>query len=239
MLTHDVVALERFYQSDVGRVVEDIISDNIKALWPSIIAETLVGIGYAAPYVKPYVSETCRVFSLVPEKQGAIVSPALSSHRVAMFKNDKWPLCNSSVDRILMIHLFEHTENKNSLLREAWRVLKENGRLLVCVPNMRSLWAHLAQNPFRSGQSFTLNELSKILKDSLFLPLQIRTTLYTPPIHVGFLKRYYKFIEDAGQRWSNHLGGLILLDCAKTDICLINKILCENNHKRLLKPSSS
>ncbi len=51
------------------------------------------------------------------------------------FESEKLPFPNNSVDEILASHILEHIKNYLPLVREMWRVLKQDGRLEVAVPH--------------------------------------------------------------------------------------------------------
>ena len=51
------------------------------------------------------------------------------------------PLPDLSVDRIVLVHALEMSDDAPSLVREIWRVLAPGGRLLLVIPNRRGLWA--------------------------------------------------------------------------------------------------
>lgn len=46
----------------------------------------------------------------------------------------KWPLDNASFDYVLASQVLEHVVNVNSFLSEVFRVLKENGHLIITIP---------------------------------------------------------------------------------------------------------
>ena len=50
------------------------------------------------------------------------------------------PLASNSFDCILLSEVIEHLEEPQVSIREATRVLRPGGRLLVTTPNYRSLW---------------------------------------------------------------------------------------------------
>ncbi|MCJ7597898.1 MAG: class I SAM-dependent methyltransferase, partial [Methyloceanibacter sp.] len=52
-----------------------------------------------------------------------------------------------SADCILLVHMLEGSENARELLRELWRVLSPQGRLLIVVPNRRGLWRNSTRRP--------------------------------------------------------------------------------------------
>lgn len=55
---HDVYELRKFYYTRaLGRVVQRILRDRLTALWPpeQSQAMTVVGYGFAAPLLRPYL----------------------------------------------------------------------------------------------------------------------------------------------------------------------------------------
>ena len=88
----------------------------------------------------------------MPARLGAILWPATGRSLSVLVDDTELPLIDEGADRILLIHMLEWSENPRELLRELWRVLAPNGRLLLVVPNRRGLWARLDTTPFRLWQ---------------------------------------------------------------------------------------
>ena len=66
---HDVYELRKFYYTRaLGRVVQRILRDRLTALWPpeQSQAMTVVGYGFAAPLLRPYLTRARRVSALMP-----------------------------------------------------------------------------------------------------------------------------------------------------------------------------
>ena len=80
------------------------------------------------------------------------------------------PLPDASVDDLLCVHCLEVAERAGPLLREMWRVLAPEGRLLIIVPNRRGLWARFDTTPFGHGRPYSRGQLERLLTDALFTP---------------------------------------------------------------------
>jgi len=75
---------------------------------------------------------------------------------VTVAREDEIPLPDLSINRILMVHGLEYAENTAQMLREMWRVLSDGGRLMVVVPNRRSIWARADHTPFGHGRPYSM-----------------------------------------------------------------------------------
>ncbi len=91
------------------------------------------------------------------------------------------PFSDLSLDRVLVVHGLEHAENARRMLREVWRVLKDDGRLLVVAPNRAGLWAHVEGTPFGQGQPYSRGQIARLLTGSLFRVERRDGALYVPP----------------------------------------------------------
>ena len=117
-------------------------------------------------------------------------------------------------DRILLIHGLEITENARRLLREVWRVLKDDGRLLVVAPNRRGLWAHAEHTPFGHGQPYSPGQVTRLLERHLFRVERRDSALYVPP-YAPFLRAGGAW-EVAGRAvWPARHAGLAIVEARK------------------------
>jgi len=169
---HDVVDLRDFYETRLGAVTRRVLRREIRALWPNVAGQRVLGLGYATPYLRQFLPEAERVFALMPSTKGVVHWPAEGRGRglTALVDEAELPLPESSIDRVLMVHGLESSEAQRDMLREVWRVLTGDGRLLVVAPNRGGIWARLERTPLGWGEPYSSGQLSRLLRDNMFTP---------------------------------------------------------------------
>ncbi len=148
----DVVDLNAFYLTRLGRVTRRILGQQIRRVWPSVREEVVLGIGYPVPFLGLFREEADRVFAVMPAGQGVMAWPESGGRQVALADDGVLPLPDGCIDRILIVHGLEFSEQRRPMLEEVWRVMRPDGRILVLVPNRHGLWARAEANPFRHGR---------------------------------------------------------------------------------------
>ena len=74
----DVQDLRNFYyRSALGRAAQASMRRRLQELWPEAQGQTVVGFGFAAPLLRPYLKDARRVITLMPAPQGVIPWPCL------------------------------------------------------------------------------------------------------------------------------------------------------------------
>ena len=68
----------------------------------------------------------------------------------------------------MLVHGLEHADNARQTLREVWRLLKDDGRLIVVVPNRQGMWAYWENSPFGYGQPYSKGQLARLLVQPVF-----------------------------------------------------------------------
>lgn len=211
----DVIDLRDFYYTALGQVARRTIRQQIRTLWPDVRGRSVAGLGYATPFLRPFLGEAERVFAVMPARQGVTRWPRDRRCRVALAEDTQLPLEDASVDRILLVHSLEATENVTAMLEEAWRVLAGQGRLLAVVPNRRSLWAQIENTPFGHGHPYSGNQLSRLLRANQFVPERTARCLYMPPLRSRFLIRTAPAWEKVCSRWFDTFAGVVLVEASK------------------------
>jgi SAM-dependent methyltransferase len=185
----DILDLREFYARPLGAVVRRLIVQHVRSRWPDISGLRLFGLGYAAPYLGVFRNETACLGALMPASQGVIAWPQDGLRQAALVQEDDLPLPDSCADRMLVVHSVETTENTRALLREVWRVLAPEGRVILIVPNRRGLWTRFDTTPFGHGRPYSRGQITRLLRDAMFAPVDWGQALYMPPLNLNVLLR--------------------------------------------------
>ena len=211
----DVVDLREFYGSSMGHVAQRMIRRQIRALWPDMHGQEILGLGYATPYLTPFREEAARTYAIMPASQGVTRWPHGGAGLVALSDETDLPLPDMSVDRVLLVHGLEATEHLGALMREIWRVLAGNGRLLVVAPNRRGIWARVDRTPFGHGRPFSESQLSRMLRNNAFMPEQTARALFIPPMRSRVVLKSAPAWERLGARFFQRFSGVVMIEASK------------------------
>jgi len=211
----DVVDLRDFYETRLGQVARHMIRRGIRAMWPDLAGVSLLGLGYATPYLRQFRGEAERVVAFMPAGQGVIHWPLEGPSAVALGEETELPLPDYSVDRVLLVHSLESSPALAALLAEIWRVLTGDGRLLAVVPNRRGIWAQVERTPFGTGHPYSKPQLSKLLRGNMFTPTRSAGALFVPPTRSRALLRSAAAWERIGSRWFPRFAGVELVEAGK------------------------
>ena len=211
----DVVDLRDFYAESLGRVARRMIGTRIRALWPDVRGLGVVGLGYAAPFLGVFHAEAERVVALMPAGQGVLHWPPEAPNLAALAEETALPIADRAIDRVLLVHALECADHVRPMMREIWRVLADDGRVIVVVPNRRGLWARFEHTPFGLGRPYTPAQLSHGLRTAMFTPHQATTALYVPPIRSRMMLSSAGAWEELGQRLFTSFAGVVLFEASK------------------------
>lgn len=211
----DIIELREFYSTTLGHLAERSIAAALKPVWTQMPSERLVGIGYAVPWLERFRDGTERTFAFMPAGMGAAPWPGGETSLTALVFDEELPLPDSSVDRILMVHSLEHSEDPRETLKEMWRVLSPGGRLVIVVPNRRGLWARFEITPFGSGRPFSKGQLMKLLRDANFTPGPWNEALLFPPSNRRAVMKATQWLETLGHRLAVPFAGALVVEAQK------------------------
>ncbi|MGC2857303.1 class I SAM-dependent methyltransferase [Novispirillum sp. DQ9] len=211
----DVVDLRDFYASPLGQVARRLVRRRLRRVWPDVRGLRVLGVGFATPFLRPFMNEAERVAAVMPASQGVLSWPDDAPGLVALSEDTVLPFPDRSFDRIVLVHSLEQCERSRALMREVWRVLTDGGRLIVVAPNRQGLWARLERTPFASGRPYSRNQLRGTLRDTLFTPLRTEGALFLPPVNARLIQAWAGPLEEVGARWFPHFCGVVLVEAAK------------------------
>lgn len=192
-----------------------LLRHRLAALWPEVAGQAVLGIGYTAPYLRLWDEHAARCIALTPAQVGMARWPAGAPNLSCTAEEDALPFPDLCFDRILLVHGLEAADNAPRLLREVWRVLKDDGRLLIVAPNRRGWWAHVETTPFGHGQPYSAGQIGRLLAAALFRVERRDTALYVPPTQLRLVLRSALVIERTGRFLLPHLAGVTLTEAVK------------------------
>lgn len=211
----DVAELRDFYTRPLGLMVRRLLAHRIRARWRRVRGETLIGLGFATPYLGSFRGEALRLGALMPAAQGALVWPPAGPKMSVLVEEDHLPLPDNCVDRLLAVHCLETADGPRQLLREMWRVLAPSGRLVMIVPNRRGIWARLDRTPFGQGQPYSRAQLEQLLSEAMLMPFDWSVALHVPPLESRMILRSATAFERFGALLSPGFGGVIMVEARK------------------------
>jgi len=211
----DVLALQRFYASPLGEAARRMAERRLAALWPHADGLDVLGVGYATPYLERFRAGARRVNAVMPAEQGAERWPSDGDSLVTLSEEARLPFIDACFDRVLLVHALEESDSVRPLLREVWRIIAPEGRLVVIAANRWSLWAQSDSTPFGSGRPYSRAQLATLLADAVFEPVASARALYAPPLAWSPIARSADAFERVGEVVWPAQGGLVLMEAVK------------------------
>ncbi|MEX0280047.1 MAG: class I SAM-dependent methyltransferase [Arenibacterium sp.] len=213
----DVHDLRNFYyRSTLGRAAQTSLRAPLARLWPEAKGQTVAGFGFAVPLLRPYLADARRVIALMPGPQGVMPWPAGLPNVSVLSEETLWPLETGHVDKLIVMHGLETSEQPTRLLSECWRVLGPGGRVIFVIPNRAGLWSRSDATPFGYGRPYTLGQLESQLRQHDFLPEHHHAALFQPPSSRRFWLRAAPLFERIGRQMPTMIaGGAFLVEASK------------------------
>jgi SAM-dependent methyltransferase len=211
----DVVDLRNFYAQRLGVAARRFVGRGVRARFADARGLSMLGVGYATPYLGLFRQEADRCLAFMPAAQGVLKWPTARPSLAALVDELELPLPDAAVDRVLLVHGLEMAHDPSALLREVWRVLAAGGRLLAVVPNRRGLWARMDTTPFGHGRPYSRAQINQLLRDTWFTPIGWSEALYVPPVSRGWFLRSAAAWERAGATISAPFAGVHIVEATK------------------------
>jgi SAM-dependent methyltransferase len=133
----------------------------------------------------------------------------------ALCEDTAWPLATGMVDRLVLMHGLETSQDPAAVLEEAHRVLGPGGRAMFVVPNRAGLWSRRDATPFGFGRPYSAGQLEAQLRRHGFTPERNVTVLHAPPSQAPFWLRTAQLWERVGRRLPWLSGGVLMVEASK------------------------
>jgi SAM-dependent methyltransferase len=213
----DVLDLRNFYyRSPLGRAAQKVIRDQLVALWPDTKGQSVAGFGFAVPLLRPFLGQARRVIGLMPGPQGVMPWPPGQPNVSVLCEETWWPLQTGQIDRLVVMHGLETSENPAAVLEECWRVLGPGGKAVFVVPNRAGLWSRSDKTPFGFGRPYSLSQLEAQLRQHRFVTERTMSTLYQPPSTKRIWRKVAGMLETAGRHIPVFAaGGVLIVEVSK------------------------
>ncbi len=213
----DVVDMMDFYdRSRLGQHAGRVLQQALRGLWRDTRGMAVAGYGFAPPVLDPYRREAASVIALMPAEQGVCRWPEGAANAAALVEDGHLPLATGGVDRLAVLHGYEHAARPDGLMRELHRVLAPGGRAAFLVPNRTGLWARSDTVPFGAGHPYTSGQMRRALRRHGFDPRAETAALYSPPFQSQFWLRSARTLERLGERLGpRRLAGVLLVEAVK------------------------
>lgn len=234
----DILDFHDFYRSHLGGVARGFISARLTQAWGDGSDLAIAGFGYANPYLELFAGAQRRL-AFSPSAQGVIRWPArernsVSLNNASLVGEVSWPLPDACLDRLLIMHGLEESPDPQRLMREAWRVLVDDGRMIIVVAHRRGLWSMVDATPFGAGRPYLKRQLNGLIESALFRATKWSSALYFPPVNTKLLLRAARAWERAGARVWPGLGGVLMVEASKDMMAPTG--LVRSTQKRSLRP---
>ncbi len=219
-MVSDAHEAAQFYATRRGALAAHLVRERLALFWPqlpngSMAGQAVLGLGYAAPYLRLWREQAARCVALTPAQMGAARWPVGSANLSCTAEEDALPFPDLCFDRVLLVHGLEAAENARRLLREVWRVLKDDGRLLVVAPNRSGMWAHLESTPFGHGTPYSPGQVGRLMAGAMFRVERRDVALFVPPTNLRLVQRGARLWERTGRRWLPGFAGVTITEAVK------------------------
>ena len=208
--------LKQFYSSDLGKQVSKRLKQVTHKTWPHNDDETILAIGYPTPIWERDKAPNSLIVAM-PAEQGAVRWPKAEygASKTIVTHDAELPLPSNSINRVILLHSLETSPNISALMKEIYRVLVPNGRVMLIAPNRLGLWSRSSNSPFGYGRPFSIQEIKSLLEHHELTFKRRRTWMFMPPTHNRFLLRAIRMVEFLGEFFLPMCGGIHLVEAEK------------------------
>lgn len=194
----DLLELKRFYSTKLGRLARHYMAIQLREKLRGTASKRVIALGYGTPFMHLISRNAESVSQFMPQTQGVERWPHDAPNQSALVDPLELPLPDSFADVIMCTHLFEAAYDREELMRELWRIGAPDAQLIIITPNRRGLWANRDNTPFGHGNPFSRSQLTRLLKEFSYRPVQWDYALYLPPTKLNLALKFAGLCEKLG-----------------------------------------
>jgi 2-polyprenyl-3-methyl-5-hydroxy-6-metoxy-1,4-benzoquinol methylase len=222
--------MQRFWHAGKLRVIDRLVRPHVKA--GSYLLEIGCGAGNLLLHATVGGSYPVALDLAMPSlmfvrsrlQESRFGSDPPSGFACTQAQSEMLPLADHSFDCILLSEVIEHLESPHLTIREAARVLRPGGRLLVTTPNYRSFWPImewavdlLGMTPKMAGEQHITRFHARALRQLLLesgLRIQHFGTIYALSPFLALASPAWAYRRLSGEIASSSSLGMILVAVA-------------------------
>ncbi|MCG8415048.1 MAG: methyltransferase domain-containing protein [Pseudomonadales bacterium] len=202
----------RWFQSPLGEKVLNAERDITQPLIERLFGYHILQIG---------CNEEYSLIDHSPVGHKIIFAPTWRpGSRYPVADNEELPLATDSMDVVVVHHALDFTEDSHRLLREATRVLRPGGQMLIVGFNPISHWGfwklfkRRTTIPWR-GRFISKRRLTDWLQLLNLHIEELHHGLHFLPLSMGSLLKHANSLERFGARTGSPFGGAYVYQCVK------------------------
>lgn len=208
-----------FYQTHEGQTCAALLRERLQWFWPDLRGQRVLGLGYAAPYLGAWRGRGAFcIAARTPDHwlgRGNVSAAVPSAERECVVDPYALPFDDDSFDRIVLVHACAEPDQMVPLLRAAGRVLKDDGRMLMIVPNRLGGRIRQRSTPFAQDAAFSRTALRTALAHAMLLAERRDEALFLPARQACTSVRRGRRSDIVGKVLSPGLGSLMLVEAVK------------------------
>ena len=204
--------IEDWYLSETGQYLLEELEDRLSPILATTFGYYSLQVGCEG--LAGRLQQSCRVkhqFTLGEAAQAAHIQASPSM----------LPIASDSVDLVILMHHLSNTSEPHAILREVFRILIPEGKLVIIDFNPKSLWGlrHFFQSwlehvPFK-GHFYTARRIDDWMRLLGFDQNRLYRVGYLPPIQKPSLIRHLSWLEKGMRNWLPLFGALNMMVYSK------------------------
>ena len=205
-------SIDDWYLGETGQYLLNELEEQINPILSTTFGYYSLQIGCTG--VAGRLQQSCRV-----KHQFTLDDPGLPAKVHA--NPSMLPIASDSVDLVILMHHLSNTGEPHAVLREAFRILIPEGKLVIIDFNPISLWglrnyfqSWLEHVPFK-GHFYTARRIDDWMRLLGFDQDRFFRVGYLPPIQKSSIIRHLSWLEKGTRNWLPALGALNLLVYSK------------------------